>query len=330
MEGNKCRNAEKSHRVVVLCSGIGSSIIGYEQAQLDVVLAIDNDGTSSQVLSQNFKNLNLFWQSIENTKGEDVRYICKNELDILDIAIPSHYINSEVKESLLSQSKFLMDVLRLIWEAQPKIAVFHFDNRFNRGKHRLLVNEWIELMKQIGYDIHLEALKGSLYGVPNEKKWAFIIGVRKDIGIKPVFPEAIDLNVSTKYAIEHLLTENPDVKVNPNRLELVKNHFYSGITLKEAKNIAIELDLPIQPALYRRDRWEEPFYPIHGTNTRPFHPLLDRLLSVNEAKKLQTFPEGYILTNNPSFNWKEIWSSVPPILIKHIAKTLKKDILNHL
>lgn len=319
----------RQYQVAVLCSGIGGSVIGYKNANIDVKVAIDYDETSSYVIGKNYYDVNVFWQSIKDTQGKDLRFICREDLDILDVSIPSRYMNHEKKDPK-KQSKFLIDMVRIIYEAQPKIAVFHFDNRFNQGKHRLLVNEWIELIKQVGYDVHLETMKSSLFGVPNEKKWAFLIGVRNDIGIKPVFPEAPDANVSTRGAIEDLLSDESDIVVNSSRLEYIKKYFYSGISYKEVKRISNELELPIHPAHYRRDRWEEPFYPLFGSTIRPFHPILDRLLTLKEAKRIQTFPDDYKLTDNPAFNWKEICSSVPPLLIQHVAQTLKTDILDYL
>lgn len=323
-------NQFPNYQVVVLCSGIGGSVLGYRNANMNVKVAIDYNEFSAHIIGKNFQDTNVFLQSIENTNGNDLRFICQEELDVLDITIPSRYINYKIKESLAKQSQFLMEIMRIIYEAQPKIVVFHFDNRFNQGKHRLLVNDWMELVKEIGYDIHLETLKSSLYGIPNEKKWGFIIGVRKDIGIKPSFPEAVDVKISTKRAIGDLMDEEPDLEVNPNRLKFVQEYFYPLISYKEVKRIVKELDLPIYPAYYRRDRWEEPFYPLSASNVRPLHPIKDRLLTLTEAKRLQTFPDDYILTDNPSFNWKEICSSIPPNLIQCVGESLKKDILRFL
>lgn len=320
---------KNAYQVAVLCSGIGGSVIGYKEAGMEVRVAIDYDETSAHVIGKNYYDINVFWQSVKETRGADLRFICREELDILDVAIPSQYINYERKESK-KHSKFLLDMVRIVYEAQPKIAVFHFDNRFNQGKHRFLVNEWTELMKQVGYDIHLETLKSSLFGIPNEKKWAFIIGVRNDIGIKPVFPEAPDGNVTTKKVIEDLLSDKADSPITPSRLEYIEKYFYPGISYKEAKRIANELELPIHPALYRRDRWEEPFYPLFGTSTRPVHPVKNRLLTLKEAKRIQTFPDSYKLTDNSTYNWKEVCSSIPPLLMKQVAVAIKKDILDHL
>ena len=323
-------NDEKRIQVAVLCSGIGGSVIGYRQANMDVKVAIDHDETSSHVIGQNYSDVNVFWQSIRNTKGQDLRFICREELDILDITIPSRYINQDNKETFKNKSKFMMDMVRILNEAQPKIAVFHFDARYNQGKHRLLVNEWIELIRQIGYDTHLDTMKSSLFGIPNEKKWGFVIGVRMDIGIKPVFPEAPDANVSTKGAIGDLLDTEPDILINPSRLSYVKKYFHPNIPYKEVKRIAFEHELPIHPAHYRRDRWSEPFFPLFGSTIRPIHPIVDRLMTVEEAMRLQTFPDSYRLTDNPSYNWKEVCSTVPPLLIQQVALTLKNDILRHL
>lgn len=57
------------------------------------------------------------------------------------------------------------------------------------------------------------------------------------------------------------------------------------------------------------------------------HPLEPRSLSIGEAKRIQTFPDDFILTGSYANQWARIGNSVPPLFMKQIAGHIKKNIL---
>lgn len=321
---------ERTYSVAVLCSGIGGSVIGYEKQSFHVHVVVDQNEASAQIIQRNFPETVVLSQPIEEIKGQDILMLFEGTPDVLDITIPTRYVRHQPNFSVTEQSKFLMEVARILYEVQPKTFVCHMEAYFTRGKHRLIVNEWLELLKRVGYNVQLETLKNVLYGIPNDNEWGFLVGIRKDIGIKPVFPEALEWSVSTEESIGDLLHEEGDVAINPVRLDYVKRYFPAGCTTREAKKIIEEQELGISPSHYRRDRWEAPYYALHSSTIRPFHPKIDRLLTVREIKRLQTFPDWYVLSENPTFNWKEVASSIPPFLIQQFAHAIQKEILRHL
>jgi DNA (cytosine-5)-methyltransferase 1 len=199
-------------------------------------------------------------------------------------------------------------------DLKPKIIVFHTEGQLNKGKAIFVVNELLTLMRGIGYQAQMEILNAVNYSVPQEKSWTFIIGVRKEIGIKPAFPEASDKLVTTKDAIGDLTSSESDVEASVLRLEMVKRHFPPGCTFEDVKRAIENFELPLHSAYYKRDRWDEPYYRLSNSTTRPFHPQIDRLLSVQEAKRLQTFSDNF-----KCMDWKEICSAVPPLLMRKIV-----------
>ena len=51
-------------------------------------------------------------------------------------------------------------------------------------------------------------------------------------------------------------------------------------------------------------------------------------MSIDEAKRIQTFPDDFILPHSPTQNWERIGRAVPPNLMKAIAKNVKVGILD--
>ncbi|WCF11769.1 DNA cytosine methyltransferase (plasmid) [Paenibacillus thiaminolyticus] len=310
----------KAYSVGVICGGIGGSTIGYLQEGMNVSFNINKGMKANNIYKDNFPDILLISESVESLSEKEFEQISVENLDILDIYVPARHLQHPIKH----QQSFLMHIIRIMIKLNPKVIVFHSAGR-NKGKRILIVNELLTLAKGFGYNVHMETLNASNYGIPQEKYWSVLIGVRKDLNIKPVFPEAMERRVTTEEAIGDLLDEQCDVVVNPLRLEMVDSYFKPGCTYSEVKKIIEANDLSALPSLYRRDRWQAPYHPLGNTSARPFHPLINRLLSIDEGKRLQTFPEWFVC-----HDWKELCSSIPPQLSKLMAESIKEGILNHL
>ena len=117
-----------------------------------------------------------------------------------------------------------------------------------------------------------------------------------------------------------------DQKESGKSIKLMKKYFHAGCTNRDIKKICRENGLKVYEQHFRRDRWEEPYYTIKQHHTRPYHPCVDRLLSISEAKRIQSFPDDFILPHSPSQNWERIGRAVPPLLMKAIALNILNDL----
>lgn len=83
--------------------------------------------------------------------------------------------------------------------------------------------------------------------------------------------------------------------------------------------------------LYGRLDYLKPSYTITTYFNRPgngtyVHPIHNRVISVREAARLQSFPDNYYFTGNKSDILKQVGNAVPPLLAFSIAKQIKKHI----
>ena len=63
-------------------------------------------------------------------------------------------------------------------------------------------------------------------------------------------------------------------------------------------------------------------------NSSNIHPTQNRMISIREGARLQSFPDSYEFICSPTSQYKQIGNAVPPLLGRFIAKQLKKQIEN--
>lgn len=83
--------------------------------------------------------------------------------------------------------------------------------------------------------------------------------------------------------------------------------------------------------LYGRLHYEKPSYTITTYFNRPgngtnIHPIQDRVLSVREAARIQSFPDDFYFYGNKKDKLNQIGNAVPPLMAYQIAKKIKENI----
>lgn len=83
--------------------------------------------------------------------------------------------------------------------------------------------------------------------------------------------------------------------------------------------------------LYGRIDYSKPSYTITTYFNRPgngtyIHPIHDRVISVREAARFQSFKDSYYFTGNKSDLLKQVGNAVPPLLAFTIAKTIRSKL----
>ncbi|MEM2146103.1 MAG: DNA cytosine methyltransferase [Candidatus Jordarchaeaceae archaeon] len=83
------------------------------------------------------------------------------------------------------------------------------------------------------------------------------------------------------------------------------------------------------PNIYGRLKWDEPADTITGNfgcasaPGRFIHPKDNRVLSVREGARLQSFPDKIVFFGSLSQQYKQVGNAVPPLLSKAIASSIK-------
>lgn len=339
---------KNEYNVISTFSGCGGSSLGYKLAGYNVLSALEFIPNAYNTYKANFPSTIVIEKDIRDINGQyilNLSNIKKYELDILDGSPPcsDFSINGKREKGWglvknYSSTKQRVDDLffeyaRIVNDIQPKVIVAENVKGLTIGKAKDVLNEVLKTLNDIGYEVEYKVLDASDYEVPQKRERTIIVGVRKDLvekfNVHPVFPKPLNYKISCKEAIEDLINNGTDQPPSKSkRDELMVKYFHSGCSSTDIKRICKEHNLKVYEQTYRRDKWEEPYYTIKQHHTRPYHPIVDRVMSIDEAKRIQTFPDDFKMLHTPVQNWERIGRAVPPNLMKHISKTIQLEILD--
>ena len=184
--------------LITLFAGGGGSSLGSKNAGCDELLAIDYEKNACDVLKLNNPKLKVWQKDMREVKSPQILEatgLQVGELDILSGSPPcpgfsQQNINRGPDNQL---NKLLYTNMRFIKELQSKVFIIENVTGMVRGDMK---DFWLKAQKTLntlGYFVRWEIMNASHYGVPQARERVIIIGIRKDIGIIPTFPEP-DLN----------------------------------------------------------------------------------------------------------------------------------------
>jgi DNA (cytosine-5)-methyltransferase 1 len=106
----------------------------------------------------------------------------------------------------------------------------------------------------------------------------------------------------------------------------MRSQYFKGSARKQFSESTLK---NMHSNIYRRLKWKDVSCTItHVRKTVLIHPLQDRLISVREAARLQSFPDWFRFSGSKSQQYQQIADAVPPLLAKAIASHLAQLFIN--
>jgi DNA (cytosine-5)-methyltransferase 1 len=218
--------------------------------------------------------------------------------------------------------------------------------------------------ESVGYNVTYKILNAADYGVPQMRKRVFFVGLRKDLFHFPYdyfeFPEPThgpngDLPyVTSKDAIDDLpLLDNnekgeegvpyPSKPNNPYQAMMRENSKFifnhiATIHKEQTRKIISMVpdggnykDLPkelwgtrkVNIAWTRMDS-KKPCFTIDTGHNHHFHYKANRVPTVRESARIQSFPDDFIFYGTKTSQLKQVGNAVPPLLSKVLATKIKE------
>lgn len=225
----------------------------------------------------------------------------------------------------------------------------------------------LESLEGIGYNVTYKILNAADYGVPQMRKRVFFVGLRKDLFEFPLdyfqFPlpeygeglrypyitseEAIsDLPLLNDSYGEQIMSYSlPPTNEYQNLMRLDSGNIFNHIaTVHKQKTVEIIAQVPdggnykdLPSNLHNTRKvniaWtrmnsKKPCFTIDTGHNHHFHYKADRVPTVRESARIQSFPDDFIFYGTKTSQLKQVGNAVPPILSCALALEVKKILEN--
>jgi len=350
--------SKKKITVVDLFSGCGGLSKGFMDAGYDVVLGVDNDRDSLKTFKINHGNsktllLDLFKkESIDEMK----KALEGKRPDIIVGGPPCQGFSlTGTRNFEDKRNRLYLAMIESVKELKPKAFLIENVPGLARMYGGEVKNEIMKRFKAMGYNVSMKILCAADYGVPQMRKRVVFVGLRKDLGTFE-FPEPIltpENYVTCAEAIGDLPArekeqgEEEDEYISAPLSEYQKKMRKSQKTLLNhvgtqhselVKSIISQVpeggnhkDLPKGVGENRKfnEAWtryhsKKPSRTIDTGHRNHFHYKHNRVPTVRENARLQSFPDDFRFTGTRTSQNRQVGNAVPPLLGYNIAKKLIK------
>ena len=339
------------YNAIDLFCGCGGLSYGFENAGFNILLGIDNDEKALETFARNHKNAKVICGDIaEISYDKEIQKLIGNKrIDIIIGGPPCQGMSlSGPRKFDDPRNKLYLSYIRLVEEIEPKAFVIEnvpgLVSLFN-GK---IKDNIIERFSAMGYIIQYRILTASDYGVPQNRRRVVFIGMKKG---EYQYPSPIGNTVTCKMALEDLPPIESGIGVDPDEYRcepmnayqklmrknsnVVRNHIAAAHSQRVRDIITLVPDggnYKDLPEEYRNTRnfnvaWtrfnsEKPAPTIDTGHRHHFHYKYNRVPTVRECARLQSFPDDFIFLGNKTQQFRQVGNAVPPIMAEAIAKQL--------
>jgi DNA (cytosine-5)-methyltransferase 1 len=341
--------------VLDLFCGAGGLSKGFEMADYNIVLGVDKNVRVKETYLRNHKDSKFINEDIGDLDSNKILpYFDGSNVDLVIGGPPCQgFSMSGKREEDDPRNQLIFHYLRIIEELQPKAFVMENVQGLVNLAGGKFYNQIVDGFCRLGYNVDSKVLIASDYGVPQNRKRIFFIGNRIDKPIK--FPEAKTYKITVRDAIDDLPSLKDDLNLDNTILEytisprneyqkfmrknspLVYNHQGSQHSNKTIDMISLVKEgsnwksIPEQfretqkyNARYTRLDGYKPSCTIDTGHRHHFHYEENRVPTVRESARLQSFPDEFIFYGSKTDQYAQVGNAVPCLLAYEIAKKLKE------
>lgn len=355
----------RKYNVIDLFCGCGGFSKGFEEAGFNVRFGVDLWNDATVTYKKNFPNAVVLNEDITKVTGKSIMDMCGMKYEDVDVIIggpPCQGFSVSGKRLIDDErNKLYKSFVDLVAEIKPKMFVMENVPGLVRLFDGKVGEQVVEDFTNIGYTVKNRILSADNYGVPQQRKRVFFVGVNNEkfsdpdsyeypvpfTGIGELYPA-----ITTKDAISDLdfvpddvvKGENIPYEIPPQndyqRLmregsESVLNHSITVHKDRTKEIIAMVpdggnyKDLPqdlwstrkVHIAWTRMDS-KKPCFTIDTGHNHHFHYRANRVPTVRESARIQSFPDTFEFIGIKTSQLKQVGNAVPPLLAKAVAESV--------
>lgn len=323
----KINQREKLFKGISSFSGCGGSSTGVKLARIDVLCATEFIKPAIETYKKNHKGTLVVETDIREVDWQVVRKelgLKRGALDFSEGSPPCKSFSTAGTgaadwgvEKLYSENVYqrtddlFYEEMRKLDAFMPKVFVCENVKGMVEGDAKGYFVEIIRDLKQLGYVVKAQVLNAAYLDVPQARERVMIVGVRDDIakkGFEPVFPKYNKYTINVNDVLPHVAYLK-----SKHRGQLK----YVPATIPSPTIVASD-GTNSETAGFSSGGFIETF---EGDR---------RKYTIDELKKIFTFPEDFVFTGTYKQQFERIGRSVPPLMMYHVAMAIRKQILEKL
>lgn len=259
------------------------------------------------------------------------------------------------------------EYIRLLRGLMPRVFVAENVSGLVKGAAKGCFLEILAAMKSCGYRVNCRLLDAQWLGVPQQRQRTIFVGVREDLNLDPVHPSPLPYRYSVREALPWIVevkhggspenwktAEDPCPSIVASGAKISPSAYLSGGTYVKALSGAYKVEPETDISRYAIGaEWDklkpgeqsEKYFSLQRcSETEPSpcvqarhgnlstagitHPTEKRKFTITELRRICAFPDDFILTGTYAQQWERLGRSVPPVMMYHIAKTIRDNILS--
>ncbi|UZP04706.1 DNA cytosine methyltransferase [Clostridium botulinum] len=345
-------------KILDLFCGCGGLSLGFENAGFEVALAIDIWSDAIKTYNNNHSKPVAICKDIHELDNDYLKTFSQEENIVGVIGGPpcQGYSTVGTRDVNDPRNHLYLEYCRVVEVIKPKFFVIENVKGLLTLNNGMFKDDIIHRFSKLGYNISFKVLNASNYGVPQNRQRVFFIGLKED---EFEFPMEKDYKVSTFEALSDL----PELDVMEECFEIysykdgevseyqrlmrkdsnmIYNHNETKHT-EQTRNIISMIkdggrisDLPEEywgvrkyNKAFQRMNSKEPSHTIDTGHRNYFHYKENRVPSVRECARIQSFPDKFVFIGAKTSQYKQVGNAVPPLLAEELAKQIKKYIIHN-
>ena len=263
------------------------------------------------------------------------------------------------KEKEDPRNKLFFEFIRFVQRIHPKVIMIENVRGLLSRDNGYAIKRIQEILGAAEYNISFQVLDASDYGVPQNRKRAINVGIRKDF--KDITFDFTSLVKQDKTTVEDAIGELYQFEKSPAGAKELKEPANSKLRkyFRNKDNIILDQDI-VYPADKVQKRisfvpqggnWKDvpaELWPNNRLNRHSsaykrldpsaqsctidtgnahsiyFHPLYNRIPTIRESARLQSFPDSFEFQGPRGSKYRQVGNAVPPLLAKAVADAIIK------
>ena len=343
------------NKIIDLFCGCGGLSKGFEEAGFEIKAAIDMWNDAVVTYNKNHEKEVAQCCDIHNWDDQYLEKLNeKNDIVGIIGGPPCQgYSTVGTRDVNDPRNRLYIEYCRVVEKILPDFFVIFYVKGLLTLANGTFKEDIINRFGRLGYKVKYQILNAADYGVPQNRYRVFFVGMKN--GHDFSFPQKLENKVTTFEALSDLpsledgiakdeyLTSPQNNYQKLMRGDEVKvfNHMPTNHT-KETKEIISKIKdggsiKDLSAEYWQVRKYNKAFQRMNSSSQSNtvdtghrnyFHYKENRIPSVRENARLQSFPDNFIFYGSKTSQYKQVGNAVPPLLAYAIAKEIMEELID--